>query len=241
MTFASRYAAEVAQFIDVLQRMARNRFVTSSGGNAAWKLDDDVILITPTQLYKGDVTVDDVVFLNAAGDTLEGRRKPTGEKPMYLKFFADRPDIVSVIHCHPPCVCAAAVMDDPTFLMRPYFPETSIEVGPVPVVPYAQPLTQRLADNFAPYLPKYNSFIMENHGLVTMSRADIYATYQLVELLEGSVDSLLRAMSAGTLKEISRDGVRELSHVMATRDLPLMGAPGVNPTLEALYYADVRA
>ncbi len=241
MTLATRYAAETALFIDVLQRLARNRFVTSSGGNAAWKVADDVILITPTQLYKGDVTVDDVVFLNPAGETMEGRRRPTGEKPMYLKFFADRPDIVSVIHCHPPCVCAAAVLRDPTFLMRPYFPETSIEVGPVPVVPYAQPLTQRLADNFAPYLPKYNSFIMENHGLVTMSRADIYTTYQLVELLEGSVDSLLRAMAVGALKEIPREGVRELSDVMATRSLPLFGAPGANASLEALYFETVTA
>ena len=53
--------------------------------------------------------------------------------------------------------------------MRPLFPETTIEIGPVPVVPYAEPLTEELAENFAPFLPRYNSFIMENHGLVTMT------------------------------------------------------------------------
>ena len=30
-------------------------------------------------------------------------------------------------------------------------------------------LTQKLADNFSPYLQYYNSFLMENHGIVTMS------------------------------------------------------------------------
>jgi L-fuculose-phosphate aldolase len=120
--------------------------------------------------------------------------------------------------------------------MRPYYPETTTEVGPVPVVPYGQPLTQNLADNFAPYLSKYNSFVMENHGLVTMTRGDIYWSLLTVELLEASVDSMLKAIAAGTLKELSRDAVKDLSNVMITRDLPLFGAPGANESLESMYF-----
>lgn len=236
MKYRIKYQAEVDLFIKVLHRLASNQFVTAFGGNAAWKLEEDLVLITPTQMYKGDITAEDVVFLNLAGDTVEGTRKPTGEKPMYLKFFKDRPDVLSVVHCHPPSVCAAAIMQDPSFLMRPYYPETTTEVGPVPVVPYGQPLTQKLADHFAPYLPKYNSFVMENHGLVTMTRGDIYWTLLTVELFESTVDSMLRALAAGSLKELSREAVRDLSEIMRIRDLPLFGAPGVNTTLENLYF-----
>lgn len=236
MKYSKRYQAEVEMFIKVLHRLAANRFVTAFGGNAAWKLEEDLILITPTQMYKGDVTARDVVFLDAGGNTVEGTRKPTGEKPMYVKFFQDRPDVLSVIHCHPPSACATAIMKNPGFLMRPFYPETTTEVGPVPVVPYGQPLTQQLADNFAPFLQKYNSFIMENHGLVTMTRGDIYWTLLTVELFESTVDSMLRALAAGTLKELSRKAVRDLSEIMRIRDLPLFGAPGVNHSLEALYF-----
>jgi len=236
MNLLEKYASQVELFVKVCHRLAANNFVTAFGGNAAWKLEDDLILITPTQRYKGDITPEDVVFINRAGETVWGTRNPTGEKPMYLKFFEDRPDVVSVEHCHPPCVCAAAIMDDPGFLMRPYFPETTTEVGPVPVVPYGEPLTQLLADNFAPYLPKYNSFVMENHGLVTMTRGDIYWTLLTVELLESSVDSMLKGIAAGTLKELSREAVRNLSNILTTRDLPLFGAPGVNKSLEELYF-----
>ena len=59
-----------------------------------------------------------------------------------------------------------------------------------------------------------------------------------VELLESSVDSMLRGLAAGTLKELPRDAVRELSHIMTTRTLPLFGAPGAHASLEALYFAD---
>ena len=120
--------------------------------------------------------------------------------------------------------------------MRPYYPETITEIGPVPSVPYGEPLTTRLADSFAPLLPKYNSFIMENHGLVCMSRGDIYWTLMNVELLELSAQSILAARAAGELKEISADDVRNLSNVMKTRNLPLFGAPGVNKSLEELYF-----
>lgn len=236
MSLLETYASQVELFVKVCRRLAENNFVTAFGGNAAWKLEDDLILITPTQRYKGDIAPEDVVFINRAGETVSGTRKPTGEKPMYLKFFEERPDVVSVVHCHPPCVCAAAILEDPSFLMRPYFPETTTEVGPVPVVPYGEPLTQLLADNFAPYLPKYNSFVMENHGLVTMTRGDIYWTLLTVELLESSVDSMLKGIAAGTLKELPREAVRNLSNILITRDLPLFGAPGVNKSLEELYF-----
>jgi L-fuculose-phosphate aldolase len=69
-----------------------------------------------------------------------------------------------------------AISSGENWLMRPIFPETTIEVGPVPIVPYAEPLTERLAENFVPFLPKYNSFLMQSHGLVTMSRGSIKET-----------------------------------------------------------------
>jgi L-fuculose-phosphate aldolase len=177
------------------------------------------------------------VFINLAGERIEGTRRSTGETPMYLKFFNDRPDIVSVLHCHPPSVCAMAIMEGPNWLMRPLYPETTTEIGPVPVVPYGEPLTEKLAQNFAPFLPKYNSFIMENHGLVTMSRGDIKWTLLNTEVLEATAQMVLLALQSGQgIKELDRQQVVDLGNVMTTRSLPLFGAPGVNKTLEELYF-----
>ena len=236
MSLFAKYSREVELFVKVCHRLAANVFVTGYGGNMAWKLEEDVILITPTQMNKGDIGTEDLVFLNLAGDTLEGTRRPTGEKPMYLEFFNKRPDITSVVHCHPPCVCAAAILQDESILMRPYYPETVTEVGPVPTVPYGEPLTLQLAENFAPFLQKYNSFIMANHGLVTMTISDIYWTLLTVELLESSANSILKALSTGPLKELSQEAVINLGNIMRTRKLPLFGAPGVNKSLETMYF-----
>lgn len=236
MKLVEKYTKEVELFVNTCQRLAKNLYVTGFGGNLAWKLEDDLVLITPTQMNKGDITKDDVVFINLKGDTVEGTKRPTGEKPMYLNFFNKRKDVVSVIHCHPPCSCAAAIMEDPGFLMRPFFPETTTEVGPVPVVPYAQPLTQKLADNFLPFLDKYNSFIMENHGLVTMTTGDIKWTVMCVELFESSVKSILAALAVGKLKELDCKAVHDLGNILKERGLPLFGAPGEYNSLEEMYF-----
>jgi L-fuculose-phosphate aldolase len=237
MTLLQKYGEQVETFVSVCHRLADNMYVTGYGGNLAWKLEEDLLLITPTQRNKGDIEAEDVVFIDLDGERVEGVRRSTGETPMYLKFFNERPDIVSVLHCHPPAVCAMAIMQGKNWLMRPLYPETTTEIGPVPIVPYAEPLTDKLAENFSPYLPRYNSFIMENHGLVTMSRGGIDWTLFNVEVLESTAQSVLMALGAGReIKELSRQHVIDLWNVMASRDLPLFGAPGVNKSLVELYY-----
>jgi L-fuculose-phosphate aldolase len=231
-----KYAAEAREFVGVCDRLAQIQYVTSSGGNLAWRLEDDLLLITPTKLYKGDLGPQDLVFIDMNGSVREGERRPTGETPMYLKFFSLRQDVISIIHCHAPHACAMAISSGENWLMRPIFPETTIEVGPVPIVPYAEPLTERLAENFVPFLPKYNSFLMQSHGLVTMSRASIKETLLLVELLEMSAKSILQALRVGGIKELDRQAVKDLSNTMHTRGLPLFGAPGLNASLEDLYF-----
>jgi len=215
-------------------------YVTSQGGNLSIKLEENLLLISPTCVCKSDISNKDVVFIDLEGNILEGTRKPTGETPMYLNFYRDRPDIKSVIHCHPPYTNTFAIIKGTNWLMRPVFPETVAEVGPVPLVPYGEPLTQKLADNFNPFVKKYNAFLMENHGLTILSSADIYRTMQLVDILEVTAISILQALAVGEVKELTREDVQNLENTMKTRNLPMIGAPGVNESLVDLYFPKER-
>jgi len=237
MSLRDTYREKVDTFVAVCHHLAKHQYVTGHGGNMAWKLEDDLLLITPTQTWKGDVTADNVVFINFKGEKIEGEHKPTGETPMYVKFFAERPDIQSVLHCHPPHVNAFAIADGADELMRPFYPETITEVGPVPLVPYGEPLTQRLADHFSPFLAKYNAFLMENHGLVIMSPWDLKWVQMCTDLLEMTAKHIILAKSMGhPLKEVSYADIQNLGNVMRTRDLPLFGAPGAWSSLEEIYF-----
>jgi L-fuculose-phosphate aldolase len=238
MNLLNKYKTEVTAFLKVCHQLSAKMYVTGFGGNLAWRLEDEVILITPTMLNKGEIQPEDLVFINSEGETVEGNRRPTGEKYMYLKFFKERPDIKSVIHCHSPNVSAFAIMEG-DYLMKPYFPETTHEVGPVPIVPYAEPISQKLADNFSDYLQTYNTFLMENHGVVSMSPLGIDWTHMNVELLESTAYSLIQALATGTkIKTLSKEDVRDLDNVVQKRDCPMFGAPGVHKSLVDLYFPE---
>ena len=102
MSLYQKYEQQVAQFVAVCHRLASHMYVTGYGGNLCWKLEENLLLITPTQMNKGDIQAEDVVFIDRKGKAVEGKHRPTGETPMYLKFFDERPDILTAIHCHPP-------------------------------------------------------------------------------------------------------------------------------------------
>jgi hypothetical protein len=77
---------------------------------------------------------------------------------------------------------------------------------------------------------------MEKHGLVTMSRGNMKEALMLVELLEMSAKSILQALRVGDIKELNRQAFKDLSNTMHTHGLPLFDAPGINTSLEGLYF-----
>ena len=110
MTLVKKYSVQVEEILAVCGKLASDLYVTSCGGNLAWKLEENLLVITPTKMNKADILPEDLVFIDMEGKVVEGNRWPTGEMPMYLKFFHMRKDIISVIHSHPPAVCALAIL-----------------------------------------------------------------------------------------------------------------------------------
>ncbi|MHC4253894.1 MAG: class II aldolase/adducin family protein, partial [Planctomycetota bacterium] len=80
MELHKKHEREVEAFVRVCHGLASNMYVTAHGGNLAWKIADDLIIITPTCRNKGDVGAEDVVFIDGSGQVVEGRHAPTGEK-----------------------------------------------------------------------------------------------------------------------------------------------------------------
>jgi len=173
MKLMEKYSVQVEKFIWACGKLASNLYVTSCGGNLAWKLEDDLVLITPTKMNKGDLLPEDLVFIDLKGRIFrrDSQIQWGNAHVSQILYHAER---YCFRHSLPPTgsVCNGHFQEK-NWLMRPFYPETVTEVGPVPVVPYAEPLTEKLANNFEPFLAKYDTFIMQNHGLVSMTRSGI--------------------------------------------------------------------
>ena len=81
-----KYEAQIIELVEAAHKTDAKGFVTSQGGNLSFRVDENVVLITPTKVAKRSVQFDDVCIVDMDGNTLfaSAGRKPTGELPFHL-------------------------------------------------------------------------------------------------------------------------------------------------------------
>ena len=234
-----KYKAQIQEMVAVCNELAALRFVCSQGGNISWRVEDDIILITPTKVAKATVKCDDIVIIDPCGNVLsaENGRQPTGETPSHLNILTKRQDFKSLIHAHPPVLTAFAITRN-KLLERPILPEVVIEVGPVLSVEYKEPISQELAEAFDSVIEKSNAFLMENHGVLIGSCHSVKQTLELLEITEALAVSVQKAAVLGKVCELTRQDVLNLDNTLKSRNLPIPGAKGKNKSLVDLYFSN---
>ncbi|MFP4069602.1 MAG: class II aldolase/adducin family protein [Opitutales bacterium] len=219
------------------RRVAELGYVASHGGNLSYKVAPDVILITPTKVPKRALQADDIVAVNALGEPLEAQagRKATGETPMHTRIYQERPDLNALVHTHPPVLTGFSMMRR-EWLTRPLLPEVILEVGPLLMIDYAEPISDDLARQFDKVLRRSNAWIMRNHGFTLGSSEGIERATDFLQMCEAMAVSVQTALSAeGEITEIPREEVENLERTLATRSMPRPGDPREIKSLLDLY------
>ena len=231
----TKYSKQIEEIVEVCHQLARDKYVASHGGNVSMAADrpEQVrsnILITRTKKAKSEVEFEDICIVDYDGITLYAPPggKPTGELPFHKFIFKERPDVKSIVHAHPDYTTSFVLTkNEPNYLAWPFLPEAVVELGPVCMVPYAEPITDKLAQNFAEFLPRYDAFLMENHGITVVGREGVERTRQLVDIIEITASQITHALARGAkLKPLTLERVEGLENTRKTRTLALPGIPG---------------
>ena len=233
------YQQQIMELAETAVKCGRLGFVASHGGNLSMKAAPGIILITPTKVAKESITFDDICIVDEEGQTVfaSSGRKPTGETPMHVFIYRKRPDLKSLVHAHPPILTGFSIAGD-TILDRPILPEPCIELGPILSIPYAEPISQTLANCFESVLPLSNAWLMKNHGITIGSDQGAERTLGLLQMAEAMAQSVVVARQCGKINEIPREEVENLSRVLSIRNLPCPGDPRRKHTLASLYFKD---
>jgi L-fuculose-phosphate aldolase len=210
MSAADRAAAGAA-IVKVCRRLYEHGLVAGPDGNVSVRLENGSILVTPSGLSKCDVTVGDLIAVDLDGTVVAGTHAPSSELRMHLRIYQRRADARAIVHAHPPVATGFAVAG--YSFMAPVLPEVILQMGTVPLVRYATPGTDALADNFEPYLADHDAFLMANHGATTIG-ATVEQAHQRMESLEHAAKIMLAARSLGRVNELSA------ADVMALRSHP---------------------
>ncbi len=149
------------------------------------------IVIKATGLSMGDITVEDTLLLDFAGNVLEqSTRRPSKERYFHLAIYRQRPDAGAVAHLHPPHVLAfAAAHQLPPLLTGA---SRTFLGGKIALVPPAPSGSRELADLVGQAFadPKIMAAILAEHGTITIGR-DLYDAFYLSQYLEDAARTAL--------------------------------------------------
>jgi L-fuculose-phosphate aldolase len=194
------------QIIEIGKRLYQKGFVVANEGNISVKLNKKII-VTPTMRCKGFLTLEDLVTVDLNGRQIEGKLKPTSELLLHIFAYRKRPDIVAVVHAHPPYSTALAVAG--LELPEDVLPEVFLSSGKIPLASYGTPSTQELPDSVNKLILKHDAILLKNHGLMTVGR-DLKEAYFMLERVEHFAWIFFIANSLGGVRKLSKKQIEKL-------------------------------
>ena len=192
---------------EIGRRLYNKGFAAANDGNITVRIGENEVLCTPTMHSKGFLVPDDISLVDMTGKQLAGRKKRSSEALLHLEIYKQRPDIKSVVHCHPPHATAFAVAREP--IPQCVLPEVEVFLGDVPITRYETPGGQAFADTILPFVSKTNVIILANHGTVSYGE-DVEKAYWWTEILDAYCRILMLAKDLGRVHYFNEQKEREL-------------------------------
>lgn len=191
------------------RRAVESGLSPGSSGNVSVRVDDR-ILMSPTGVSLGDLGPRELSVLDERGRHLEGP-PPSKEFPLHLAMYDRVEGSGAVLHLHSPHATAASCLPawSTNSALPPISPYLVMRVGQVPLVPYAAPGSDRLAENVAVLPGRFSAALLANHGSLVAADDATGALDGAVELEEAS--RIVVALQGREFSALSPDDVRELT------------------------------
>lgn len=202
-------ASEVKRkIIEVVQTEYKNGMVNMFEGNVSARFEDR-FFITPSQVEKMSMEEDMIIEIDKDGNILYAKEgyKPSSELFMHLEVYKLRPDVNAVVHNHSLYATAFAVNNMP--LVTDALTEANISFGPIPVVPYGTPGTDKIYKDFDKYLIDNWAVLLANHGVLTYG-FDLTLAYSYAEAVEKIAKTVYTAKQLGQPSNINKEEVEAL-------------------------------
>lgn len=192
---------------EIGRRIYNRGFAAANDGNITVRISENEVLCTPTMTCKGFMKPDDIATIDMNGTQIAGRKKRSSEALLHLEIMKQRPDVKSVVHCHPPHATAFAVAREP--IPQCVLPEVEVFLGETPITKYETPGGQEFANTVLPFVDKTNVIILANHGTVSYGET-VERAYWWTEILDSYCRILMLSKQLGNVEYLNYEKSREL-------------------------------
>jgi L-fuculose-phosphate aldolase len=192
---------------EIGDRIYKRGFAAANDGNITVRLNEYEVLCTPTMVCKGYLKPDDICVIDMEGKQLAGVKKRSSEALLHLEILKSRPDVNSIVHCHPPHATAFAIAREP--IPQAVLPEVEYYLGEVPIARYETPGSKKFAETILPYVQQTYVIILANHGTVSCGDS-LELAYWRTEILDAYCRILILAKQLGPLNYLAPEHIQEL-------------------------------
>lgn len=160
-----RYEDERREIIECARCLERLGLVKLSGGNVSLKVDDDLLLVTPSAMGYDSMAPNDIVLVNLDGEVIEGIRRPTSDISAILYIVRNMSRVNAVIHTHQPNAVAVSLVTD----QLPVISTTQVDEihGAVAVAPFTVSSDEGMGIETVKHAGDSSAVTLKQHGAMT--------------------------------------------------------------------------
>jgi autoinducer 2 (AI-2) kinase len=180
--------------VQVVGELYTAGLITATGGNVSARIPStEQILITPSQLFKGDLRPEVMVHIDMDGQALDpDALSPSSEWPMHCAVYQARPDVEAVIHAHAP---QATILGLSGLPFVPISTEAAF-LSDLARVPFIMPGTKDLAQAVVEALGEGAGVLLQNHGLL-VAASSLRRAADIAEIIERTAEVILGCYAVG--------------------------------------------
>lgn len=188
------YEKEKQQVLDTALKLDRYGLVALSGGNVSARMEDGLVLVTPSGMIYDDMVADDVLVVDMDGNVVEGERKPSVDTEALLYILRKMPKVNAVIHTHQPYATGLGlVMDEIPCNLSTM--ANAVE-GPCRVADYGDPGSLSMGVQAVEAIGDRLAVVLKHHGVIAVGRDMRQALFSCV-YLEEAAKTVSVALSTG--------------------------------------------
>jgi L-fuculose-phosphate aldolase len=198
------------QIIQIVNELFSMGLLTCTGGNISAKAEEEgTFWITPSQLYKGGLTEDDLVRIRPDGSVLEGNKVPSVEYQMHWRCYEVRSECNAAVHTHAPIATAFGIANQ----KFPPINTDAVFLADTVTVPWFMPGSVELAEAVGEAMKKSKGCILQNHGLMTVGPNLRKAATRAMMLEETAKIVLYTKQFGGEVTLVPEDWIERLAAI----------------------------
>jgi L-fuculose-phosphate aldolase len=189
---------------EFVRRAYRQRLFISTQGSYSARVDSTSFLITPYQVDRGAVEVQDLVLIR--NRRAEAGKSPSRAATVHEAIYRMHPGVGAIVNAYPVNATAFSVSGVP--MDSRTIPESYVVIRNVGSAAFGLQFGdgEQLAAMLSATRP---ALILENDG-VLVTGADVLEAFDRLEVLESTAEAIINARAVGTLQPLSGDVTREL-------------------------------